>query len=128
MPSGLLFTGGAVYTPDATGRRLVPAEGSEASGGAVAVRAGRIMAVGAHGDRGVRDAAGPGHEVVDLHGRALLPGFQDAHVHPAFAGLTMVRCNLIGAQSLDEALARIARYIAEHPDVEWIAGSGWRME
>jgi predicted amidohydrolase YtcJ len=40
----------------------------------------------------------------------------------------MVRCNLIGAQSLDEALARIARYIAGHPDAEWIAGSGWRME
>ena len=127
----LLFTGGAVYTPDATGRRLVPAGGAEASkngGAAVAVRGGRFVAVGAHGDRDVRDAAGPGCEVVDLNGRALLPGFQDAHAHPAFAGLTMVRCNLIGAQSLDEALARIARYIAGHPDAEWIAGSGWRME
>ena len=127
----LLFTGGAVYTPDATGRRLVPAGGAEASksgGAAVAVRGGRVVAVGAHGDRDVRDAAGPGREVVDLNGRALLPGFQDAHAHPAFAGLTMVRCNLIGAQSLDEALARIARYIAGHPDAEWIAGSGWRME
>ena len=127
----LLFTGGAVYTPDATGRRLVPAGGAEASksgGAAVAVRGGRVVAVGAHGDRDVRDAAGPGCEVVDLNGRVLLPGFQDAHAHPAFAGLTMVRCNLIGAQSLDEALARIARYIAGHPDAEWIAGSGWRME
>ena len=127
----LLFTGGAVYTPDATGRRLVPAGGAEASkngGAAVAVRGGRVVAVGAHGDRDVRDAAGPGCEVVDLNGRALLPGFQDAHAHPAFAGLTMMRCNLIGAQSLDEALARIARYIAGHPDAEWIAGSGWRME
>jgi predicted amidohydrolase YtcJ len=120
-----------VYTPDATGRRLVPAGGAEASksgGAAVAVRGGRVVAVGAHGDRDVRDAAGPGCEVVDLNGRALLPGFQDAHAHPAFAGLTMMRCNLIGAQSLDEALARIARYIAGHPDAEWIAGSGWRME
>jgi predicted amidohydrolase YtcJ len=129
--ASLLFTGGAVYTPDATGRRLVPAGGAEASksgGAAVAVRGGRVVAVGAHGDRDVRDAAGPGCEVVDLNGRALLPGFQDAHVHPAFAGLTMMRCNLIGAQSLDEALARIARYIAGHPDAEWIAGSGWRME
>ena len=131
MAGSLLFTGGAVYTPDATGRRLVPAGGAEASksgGAAVAVRGGRVVAVGAHGDRDVRDAAGPGCEVVDLNGRALLPGFQDAHAHPAFAGLTMVRCNLIGAQSLDEALARIARYIAGHPDAEWIAGSGWRME
>jgi predicted amidohydrolase YtcJ len=137
MPSGLLFTGGAVYTPDATGRRLVPAgggsngsgsNGSGDGGTAVAVRGGRITAVGAHGDRDVRDAAGPGCEVFDLRGRALLPGFQDAHVHPAFAGLTMVRCNLIGAQTLDEALDRIARYIAGHPEAEWVAGSGWRME
>ena len=76
----------------------------------------------------IQDLIGPATEVVDLRGRALLPGFQDAHVHPAFAGITMIGCNLMGAASLDEALARISDFARQHPDREWIAGSGWRME
>jgi predicted amidohydrolase YtcJ len=92
----------------------------------VAVRDGRIVAVG--GAAEIRDLAGPRTEVVGLRGRALLPGFQDAHVHPAFAGVTMLRCDLSGAAGLDEALALIAGYARAHPDHEWISGSGWRME
>jgi predicted amidohydrolase YtcJ len=121
----VVFTGGAVYTADSTGRRLVPAGPPPQ---AVAVRGDRIIAVGDADDRGLADLAGPRTEVVDLRGRALLPGFQDAHVHPAWAGVTMMGCNLIGTATLDEALARISAYAASHADREWIAGSGWRME
>jgi predicted amidohydrolase YtcJ len=123
----VVFTGGAVYTADSGGRRLVPA-GSGPPASAVAVRGDRIVAVGDAADRDLTDLVGGRTEVVDLRGRALLPGFQDAHVHPAFAGVTMIGCNLIGAATLDEALARIGSYAAQHPDKEWIAGSGWRME
>ncbi len=123
----VVFTGGAVYTADRDGRRVVPA-GSGPPASAVAVRGDRIVAVGDAADRDLTDLIGPRTEVVDLRGRALLPGFQDAHIHPAFAGVTMIGCNLIGAATLDQALARIGSYAAEHPDKEWIAGSGWRME
>jgi predicted amidohydrolase YtcJ len=125
----LVFAGGAIYTADSGRRQLMAAttaDGGPAS--AVAVVGGRIEAIGNAGDSQFRDLMGPGTEVVDLRGRALLPGFQDAHVHPAFAGVTMIGCNLIGATSLDEAMARIAAYGEQHPDREWIAGSGWRME
>jgi len=125
----VIFSGGPAYTADATGRRLVPAsapDGRPAS--AVAVGAGAIMAVGADGDEVFADLAGPRTERVELRGRALLPGFQDAHVHPAHAGETLMRCNLIGAASLDEAIGRIRAYAAAHPDREWISGAGWRME
>jgi hypothetical protein len=124
----LIFSGGAVYTADAAARRMVPAtaaDGRPAS--AVAVGDGKILAVGA--DDAVRSAfKGPRTDHVDLAGRALLPGFQDAHVHPAFAGVTMVGCNLIGSATLDDALARIEAYAAANPGKEWISGSGWRME
>jgi predicted amidohydrolase YtcJ len=125
----LVFAGGAVYTADASRRRMVPAtavDGSPAS--AVAVAGGRIEAIGNAGDPAIQELIGPATEVIDLRGHALLPGFQDAHVHPAFAGVTMVGCNLMGVASLDDALGRIEAYARLHPEREWIAGSGWRME
>jgi predicted amidohydrolase YtcJ len=125
----LVFAGGAIYTADAARRQLVPAaagDGRPAS--AVAVIGGRIAVLGDARDRDFTDLITAGTEVVDLRGRALLPGFQDAHVHPAFAGITMIGCNLMGAATLAEALARIAQYAADHPERDWIAGSGWRME
>jgi predicted amidohydrolase YtcJ len=125
----LLFAGGPIYTADPTRRQMMPAmsaNGRPAS--AVAVASGRIAALGDTGDREFLDLIGPVTEVVDLRGRALLPGFQDAHVHPAFAGITMIGCNLMGATTLEEALGRISGYAAAHPERAWIAGSGWRME
>ena len=125
----VIFAGGAIYTPDGSGRRLVPAT---AAGGrpasAVAVAGGVIAAVGAEGDDDLAGLRGPGTEVISLRGRALLPGFQDAHAHPAFAGVTMTGCNLIGAATLAEAEERIRAYAAAHAGKEWISGSGWRME
>jgi predicted amidohydrolase YtcJ len=125
----LVFAGGAVYTADASRLRVTPAaaaDGGPAS--AVAVVGGRIEAIGNAADRDIQDLIGPATEVIDLRGRALLPGFQDAHVHPAFAGITMIGCNLMGAASLAETLARISDFARQHPEREWIAGSGWRME
>jgi predicted amidohydrolase YtcJ len=125
----LVLAGGPIYTADSTGREMTAATsaaGRPAS--AIAVVEGRIARLGEARDPEIRELIGPATSVVDLRGRALLPGFQDAHVHPAFAGITMISCNLMGAASLDEALARIAAYAQARPGREWIAGSGWRME
>jgi predicted amidohydrolase YtcJ len=125
----LILAGGPLYTADASGARMVRAAGPGGRpASAVAVVGGRITAIGDAEDDYFNELTGPGTEVVDLYGRALLPGFQDAHVHPAFAGVTMIGCNLIGARTLDEALARISAYARAHPEREWIAGAGWRME
>jgi predicted amidohydrolase YtcJ len=49
-------------------------------------------------------------------------------VHPVFAGLTMLECDLADAADQADALARIHAYAGAYPDREWISGSGWRME
>ena len=114
MPD-LVFTNGAVFT--------AVAGGPDAS--TVVVREGRILGVG--GDD-VRDVAGPGAEVVDLAGGLLVPGFQDAHVHPVEGGLERMRCNLSGEPVQREAyVAAVQRYAEAHPDREWITGGGWAM-
>jgi len=112
----LIFVNGTVYTVDAA-RRWVQA---------VAVREGRIAAVGS--DEQIRAAAGPSTEAIDLRGRMLLPGFQDAHVHPPGGGYEMLHCNLSDAYSLEEYERIIAGFAASHPDDEWIVGGGWSMD
>jgi hypothetical protein len=112
----LIFTGGDVYTVDAA-RRWAEA---------VAVVGGRIIAVGT--DERVRALAGPDTEVVELEGRMLLPGFQDAHCHPPGGGYDRLHCNLNDAYSLEEYEEIIQDYAASHPDDEWIVGGGWSMD
>jgi len=115
MPyADLVFTGGPVFTANTV----------RSHSDAVAVAAGRIVAVG--GDE-VRDLIGPSTEVVDLGGRMLLPGFQDAHVHPVWGGLDMLRCDLSALDSADAYTDAIGRYALEHPDDAWILGGGWGM-
>ncbi len=112
----LAFTNGGVYTVDALRRRVQ----------AVAVRDGRIVAVGSNAD--VRELIGPTTEVVDLAGRLLLPGFQDAHVHAPSAGLDRLRVDLSEAHGLQEYRALIASYARANPGAEWILGGGWAMD
>jgi predicted amidohydrolase YtcJ len=112
----LVFTGGPVHTVD-------PAR-SWAT--AVAVRAGRIIAVGP--ERDVKDLIGAGTEVVDLSGRLLLPGFQDAHVHPVFGGATMRKCDLHALHTAQEYVAAVADYARTRPEQRWITGGGWSMD
>ncbi len=114
MPDAdLILSDGAVFAPDAAR----PAS-------AVAVRAGRIVAVG--GDE-VLELRGSRTEIVDLRGRMLLPGFQDAHVHPVWAGLDRLRCDLSALHGRPRYLAAIAEYARSHPDASWVLGGGWSM-
>ncbi|OIU82724.1 amidohydrolase [Microbacterium sp. AR7-10] len=113
----LVFTGGAY------GGRVFVSDASRSRADAVAVRDGRIVAL----DREANALIGLGTEVVDLDGRMLLPGFQDAHVHPLWGGLDMLRCDLADLSSQEAYLQRIAQYAAEHPDDEWVLGGGWQM-
>ncbi|MDV7217071.1 amidohydrolase [Streptomyces prunicolor] len=113
MHADLLFTNGPVLTP----------EGRTAT--AVAVTGDRITAVG-HAE--VHELAGPRTQVVDLAGRLLLPGFQDAHVHPVPAGLELTQCDLTRAKTAEDTIAAVRAYADAHPEREWITGGGWSME
>jgi predicted amidohydrolase YtcJ len=91
---------------------------------AVAVRGGRIAAVGSNAEVGGL----PAGQVVDLEGRTVLPGFQDAHLHPFAGGMLAIVCNLHETASAGDCLDEIGRYAAENPDREWVSGDGWSMD
>ncbi|GAA0654450.1 amidohydrolase [Kitasatospora atroaurantiaca] len=111
----LVFTGGPVLTADSARTRA----------SSLAVTGERITAVG-HDE--VRELIGPKTEVVDLRGRLLIPGFQDAHIHAVYGGSELSECDLTGTTGTDEYLRRIREYADAHPERPWITGSGWSLE
>ena len=114
-PADLVLTGGHVHTVD-PGRPRAEA---------VAVRGERVVAVGSTTE--VSGHIGPRTRVVDLRDRLLLPGFQDAHVHPISGGVDRLQCDVRDARGRNGVLATIRAYAASHPGEEWIVGSGWYM-
>jgi predicted amidohydrolase YtcJ len=73
---------------------------------ALAVREGRIMAVGRTAD--IRKLAGPRTRTIDVGGRTVIPGLIDSHLHATRAALSFAtEVNWIGAASLAEALSRL---------------------
>ncbi|WP_330241440.1 amidohydrolase [Streptomyces sp. NBC_00525] len=113
----LILTGGDVLTVDDA---FSVAE-------AVAVRDGRILAVG--GDAEIRALAGPGTRVVELAGRTVLPGINDSHLHAAAWALTSPPFALDLGHPAVESIADIADAVREAaagtPAGEWITGLGW---
>jgi predicted amidohydrolase YtcJ len=116
QPADLVLHGGRIATMDAARRWAT----------VLAARDGRIVAVGP--DPLVRDLIGPRTRVIDLRGRTLTPGFQDAHVHPIHGGLARLRCDLHDVRGRDGYLEVVADYARTHPDEAWIRGSGWYMD
>jgi predicted amidohydrolase YtcJ len=106
----LILHNGNIWTVDAAQPRAQ----------AVAIAHGRFLAVGSNSD--VLNFAGAGVRKIDLGGKTVLPGFIDAHSHPAQAGtlhLRMVDCDLRSIQAIQAALRERA---AKTPAGEWVLG------
>ncbi|MBL8218122.1 MAG: amidohydrolase [Bryobacterales bacterium] len=93
---------------------------------AVAVKHGRILAVGSNSAIDVlRDT---GTQVIDLHGRLLLPGFHDSHVHFYTGGTRLAGVQLRDARTQAEFRSRIGAFAAKQPKGRWITGGDWDHE
>ena len=112
-PADLVLRGGVVHTVDARRPRAA----------AVAVRGDRVVAVG--GDADVAPLVGPRTRVVELAGRAVVPGFDDAHAHLLGIGAQRLDVELTGARTFDEVVARVAAAVKERRPGEWVRGRGW---
>lgn len=102
----------------------------DGSATAVAIRDHRILSLGTDGQ--IRAFSGPNTTVLDAQGAALLPGFVDAHIHAAFAGVERLGCDLTGATTQAETYQLISEYAQSSthdssPD-DWIIGGGWSHE
>jgi predicted amidohydrolase YtcJ len=90
---------------------------------AIALRGDRILAVGTNLE--IEKLKGPQTQVVDLGGHFVMPGFNDAHMHLASAGLQKLNVDLTGVKSLDEFRERVLAKVETAKPGEWIRGGGW---
>lgn len=109
----LIIFGGPVYT----------GVGENGRAEAVAVKGGRILAVGARG--AILPLATEKTETIDLAGAALYPGFTDSHAHLLGIGLRELTLNLEGVSSIDELVDIVAGEVEGSEPGEVIYGRGW---
>ncbi len=88
---------------------------------AVAIRDGRIVAVGTNGE--VDAMAGPDTKVLDLGGRTVIPGLLDNHVHLLAAALNAAHVSLLDARSIADVQQAIRERAKTTPEGQWIRGS-----
>jgi predicted amidohydrolase YtcJ len=111
-PADVLYVNGRIYMLDA-GMHVAEA---------LAVRGGRILAVGSQADLERRVRA---KETVDLGGKTVFPGFIDAHAHLLSLGVSMLTVDLVGLSSEAEIAGRVQERVRKSEPGQWVRGRGW---
>jgi predicted amidohydrolase YtcJ len=93
---------------------------------AMGIAGGKIRCIGSI-EHILLDCGGSaeGAEIVQLKGKFVMPGFNDAHVHLGGAGADLLQVRLNGADSIAKVQKRVEDAVAQHKVGEWVAGSGW---
>jgi predicted amidohydrolase YtcJ len=114
MQADLILAGGRIRTLGRSGLRVHSH---------LAVAGSRVQAVGGAEVMGLH---GPRTKVLRLRGAAVFPGFNDAHAHVVYYGLTRFGADLAGARSVDEIVQRLRAHGRRLKANEWQQGMGFR--
>jgi len=115
--------GARVETTVYVARRIRTLDEQKPEAQALAVRKGRLVAVGTRAE--VLKAAGEGARVVDYGDAVVVPGLVDAHAHIAGLGRSLTVARLEGARSVDEVVRRLAEAPSTSFQGDWLIGKGW---
>jgi len=93
---------------------------------AIAVNDNRIVAVAGYAE--IAKWIGPKTTVIDLKGRRVVPGFNDAHVHFYTGGASLTCVRLRETRSTAEFRSALAAFARMRPKGEWILNGSWDEE
>jgi len=91
---------------------------------AMAIRDSLIIAIG--DSESIFAMAGSGTQVMDLNGKLVTAGFNDAHIHFLSGSMGLTQVELSGVETFEAAMESTLKFIADNPDKEWITGRGWQ--
>ena len=119
QPAELVLTNGNIITIASKGHRAE----------AVAIRDDRLLAIGTKTD--VQPFVGPNTRVIDLQGKTVVPGFNDAHLHPRpifpfESPHATVELGPDSVRTMDELVAQLARKVSLTPNGWPIQGIGYQ--
>jgi hypothetical protein len=106
--------------------RIVTLDAGQPEVAALAVRGGRIQALGT--SEFIQGMAGPETRVLDLRGRLATPGWIESHAHFDGLGEAALRLDLATCRSWQEIVDLVADAAGRTPAGEWIVGRGWHQE
>ena len=112
MQADLIVTNGRVLTMDAARPRAE----------AVAIAAGKVLAVGSAAE--VETFQGPGTRVIDAGGRSVLPGFVESHMHLGLGGAELPHLHLDTLHGEDNLRAAYDAYAAARPGLGFVMAEG----
>ncbi|MBL7858979.1 MAG: amidohydrolase [Cyclobacteriaceae bacterium] len=91
---------------------------------AVAIQGTKILAVGTSAD--IQKLAGKNTTIIDVEGKLVAPGFNDAHIHFLSGSIGLSEVEIAEAKSLTEVIASIKAFAKNNPSKKWITGRGWQ--
>lgn len=106
--------------------RILTMDDKNPEGQALAVKNGRIVAVG--GNEDIERMIDSNTEVIDLEGNLAIPGFIDSHMHLISLGESLQELPLGKAKNYDEIVEMVKKAAADSKPGEWILGNGWHQE
>ncbi|GAA6151951.1 amidohydrolase [Pseudoteredinibacter isoporae] len=107
--------------------RIVTMNAEQPSAKALAIKDGRILALG--DTKTMAPFLGAGTERVDAKGAMLMPGLNDAHVHPTVGAVKdLFECNFPFTAEPKDIQQQLRQCIAEHPDELWVRGGQWSSD
>ena len=124
-PSQVTRDGGPIRRHPYPQRQGFTVDDAQPAAGAVAISAGSIAWVGEDGE--ARAHAGPATVEIDAAGHTVMPGVIDSHNHVRL-GQDLEAIDLHGVRTARGVRDRIASWLADHPDAEWVEGEGVAYE
>ncbi len=106
--------------------KIRPMDKANSTFAAIAIKGNSIAAVGNNAD--ILLLADSSTTVIDLKGKTVIPGFNDAHVHFSETGSQLSSVDLRDAKTPQEFVDRIKAFAAKLPKGRWILGGKWDHE
>jgi predicted amidohydrolase YtcJ len=104
--------------------KIWTAEGEDTFVEALAIKGNEIIQIGTQSD--IQGLKGSNTRIIDLQGKLVIPGFNDAHIHFLGGSQELAEVDLTGAMSGAGIVKAVEIFASRNTGKNWITGRGWQ--